>query len=249
MDRKLALARKGFTLIELLVVIAIIAILAGLLLPALARAKAKAKRIECVNAERQIAIALHTWATDHEGRFPWEVPIAEDGIAAIAASSQGPVAALAPNAGSLVAQATTALWIDGFRACSNELVSPKILVDPTDKEKEKVDKWEYASGDSASYFYSVVARQAKPMSILLGDGNIEGGGGGLNPSWNSYLGSSIDVSFNNKLHSMGNTGVGNTALADGSVHQVSNAGIKEDIIIEIASGITNVEFRLPQGSL
>src|SRR3954471_24465646 len=94
MDRKLALARKGFTLIELLVVIAIIAILAGLLLPALARAKAQAKRIECVNNERQIAIALHTWATDHEGRFPWEVPIAEDGtMSASLTAPEGPIAA------------------------------------------------------------------------------------------------------------------------------------------------------------
>ena len=71
---------RAFTLIELLVVVGIIAILAGILLPSLARAMAHAKKVKCVSNLRQIEMAISLYTLDSESKLPKFLSVSKDSV-------------------------------------------------------------------------------------------------------------------------------------------------------------------------
>src|SRR6184192_1931973 len=69
--RSLVMKRRGFTLIELLVVIAIIAILAAILFPVFAQARAKARQAACISNLKQLGLGFTMYAQDYDESFPF----------------------------------------------------------------------------------------------------------------------------------------------------------------------------------
>lgn len=149
---------RAFTLIELLVVIAIIGILAALLLPALSRGKLQAQRAACGNNLQEIGVGFHSFAHEHDSKFPMRVLPEDGGTMQTEATNDAAVELFAPAFGHL-------------RALSNELVTPKVLICPVDL-RVAADNFSGLNNDRVSYFVAVSAEYGRPAMILAGDRNL-----------------------------------------------------------------------------
>lgn len=119
-------SKNAFTLVELMAVIVVIALLAAFLIPALVRAKAKARQMECVSNLKQIGLAFVTWRHDHDSDyFPAQTPIKTGGNKAPLGTGSA-----SPFSNSSL-ERNKAYW--QFAFLSNELRDPKVLVCPADR--------------------------------------------------------------------------------------------------------------------
>lgn len=198
--------RLAFTLIELLVVIAIIAILAAMLLPALAKAKAKAKSIQCTNNLKQTTLAFTLFATEANDKYPWAASVEEGGLGK-------------PNYGNVLIASL-------FYCVSNQIPTPACTACPSDPTITPAESWSTFTKSNTSYAACLDASPRNPRSILWLDRNFWPS----LPRRHFVAPTALDsdtmaysqLEWDNTLHLRR----GNYALADGSVQGTKTQGLR-----------------------
>jgi prepilin-type N-terminal cleavage/methylation domain-containing protein len=227
--KNLRKTRNALTLIELLVVIAIIATLAGMLLPALAKAKKKAQQVNCVGNLKQVGLAWLMWAGDNRDKWPWEVAQGDGG------SRNHPAA-----------------W-NHFWVVRDELKNPKVIYCPSETDRPGPAKfWDTQTfglehgnmrNNAVSYSVGLDAYINRATTLLSTDRHLTGGTPNQscrNMNVSVVYSVTRDQARNNQLrwtNALHGVNAGNIGLADGSVRSGNTKIFNQ--VVEENEGDTN----------
>lgn len=191
--------RAGLTWIDILVVVATVALLAGLLIPALGKAKARSSRINCVSQLKQIGLGMRMFSSDHQDNFPWRVPKKDGGSMEYSESAE---------------------VFRHFLSASDEISSTRVLTCPNDADRVKATGWNSLSNINVSYFVGLDSREDRPASVLSGDRT-------LSISSKPFSGLMV-ISSNSQPRVLPGVHQGaiNLAFGDGSAQQMTETSAK-----------------------
>jgi prepilin-type N-terminal cleavage/methylation domain-containing protein len=214
---------RAFTLLELLTTVAIIAVLAALLLPALQNSYGKARRITCSSQLKQIGVAFHTWAHEHNDLYPMQVPASAGGTKEFADQT-----ALNPN---------ESFTYRHFQVVSNELVTPKVLRCPADRQRTEAKDFASLRNENLSYWLNNAAIFGQANSPLAGDRNVRTTG---RTEWTFLQFSPTDgLEFSAELHGYR----GNVLFGDAHVDTLDSQALR--VAFAQVSNASSVTISLP----
>jgi prepilin-type processing-associated H-X9-DG protein len=217
-----------------------------MLLPALARAKARAQRINCVNNLKQVGVSFRTWALDNSDQYPMKVPLINGG----AADDIG--YRVLGGVGTGASPGTRGV-MRVFEVMSNELSTPKILFCPAEADGPRqvastfspsinntANTVPFTNDCNVSYFIGVDAVDTFPQMFLDGDHNV-GSSATANPpptalqwgtapqSFSVSLGTNFTLNAGPGWVDNMHAKQGNIGLADGSVQQYSRTKMQDGL--------------------
>jgi competence protein ComGC len=158
--------KSAFTLVELLVVLFAIGFLALMFLPKTGQSPSGMRRSQCVNNQKQLSLGFTVWKNDHNGKFPWQVSVTNDGTMEFVASGQ--------------ASPQFKAELDEF-AYLDQAKEFKIFVCPADKIRHAATNGATFSDANTSYFINVDTDANQADTILMGDREMEANGKPVQP--------------------------------------------------------------------